>query len=382
MYKCLKVLKIIGRQVKWHIDVLTITRYYWKRFYIHGQTNQNLLQYIIELLFITMWGYWPITLFWKSFGVFPVTLNNHRVPVLLTTFLLVSSPFLFIFIPTIVCDVGMKCTTDSMRILKEIYPGVLNITSTFSRIALLYCVRYKFPKYKKILESYETYSPTSAADVERYKTFTLVSVLLCVGLSVMANVFRFHQFLNMNQPNALVLVLFLYVFVQNLSMCCSETQFAEHCFVLYCKLRNINREIIKLKLGLLMNFSRYLCSLHTNSGSPAIAVDIDARGDPQDGTRSVANAIEALRIRHWLIREAIGCLNSLFGIQLGMSVCTLCIMSFFDIYYETFQEMDNNTLSTVVMYTLQFHFAVRYIGIILISHFTTKQVIGILPIYN
>lgn len=75
------------------------------------------------------------------------------------------------------------------------------------------------------------------------------------------------------------------------------------------------------------------------------------------------------------MRKAVGSLNSMFGVQLGTSVCALCITLFFDIYYETFHAMGNFTLSTLIEYFWILQNATRYIGIILISHFTTKQVI-------
>jgi len=106
----------------------------------------------------------------------------------------------------------------------------------------------------------------------------------------------------------------------------------------------------------------------------ASAIEVGAMQDPLDNVMAAAFAVETLRIRHWLLRQAIGCLNHLFGMQLGMSVCALCVMSFFDIYYETFHVMGKYLMSDLITYSWMLHYAVRYLGIILISHYTTKQV--------
>lgn len=345
-----------------------------------------------------MWAYWPITLFWKTFGVFPVSFNNRqKIPIFFTLFLLFSCIYVFFSIPSIICKIGIECTSDSVRILKQIYPEVVNIMSMLSRIALLYSVRFKFKKYKETLENYETYSPTVASEVRCYKMFTFLTVSMCL-LIVPANVARV-ALLYYEQADRLVIMLYVFIYVQNLTMCCSETQFAEQCYVLYRKFRQINDEIAALG-GLLIDLSGYAayyslrrtgvirhgcCCTSVSSSSTVIIATVDTsccdsrynnKTITSDVSRTVANTVETLRVRHWLLREAIGSLKGLFSIQLGMSVCVLCVMLFFDIYYETFHVMGEFTLSTLIIYFWLFQYAVRYIGIILISHYTTKQVIS------
>lgn len=339
-----------------------------------------------------MWAYWPITLFWKTFGVFPVSLNRYETPILFTIFLLVACIYIIFTVPSIVCSVGLECTSDSIRILKETYPWVINVTSMLSRIALLYNVKMKFQKYKETLENYEAHSPTTTTEIERYKLFTFVTVTLCLVLILPVNAIRVHILLNITKSNGFVIMFYVFIYIQNLTMCCSETQFSEQCFMVYNKLKMINDDIIGLKTGELMHLSRYcvwqingpssVISFQSSSSSSRTSGEINPtnqRNDQNvtpDQTRSVANAVEALRIRHWLLREAIGSLNGLFGIQLGMSVCVLCVMLFFDIYYETFHVMGDFSLSTLtILYTWLLQYAVRYIWIIMISHFTTKQVL-------
>ncbi|XP_016662188.2 uncharacterized protein LOC107884492 [Acyrthosiphon pisum] len=340
--------------------------------------------------------YWPITLFWKAFGVFPASVqggrrnSNTSLPILSTVLLLASSLYALFAGTVVVCRIGEKCTSEAIRILKQIYPGIANVTSMLSRIALSYSVMVGFDKYAETMECYETYSPTTVAEANRYKMFTATAVCACLLLVIPVNAMRLWILWTNNADPTLAIIHFTFIYVQNLTMCCSETQFAEQCFVLYDKLKTVNDDVAVLggPAGL-ARFSRHFRA--TAAAIPeapstaaalvppgaadgaAAAVAVRAAQDPLDSVVAAAVTVETLRIRHWLLREAISCLNRLFGVQLGMSVCALGVMSFFDIYYETFHVMGVYTMSDLVIYSWMLHYAVRYVGIILMSHYTTKE---------
>ncbi|XP_022181995.1 uncharacterized protein LOC111041865 [Myzus persicae] len=335
--------------------------------------------------------YWPITLFWKAFGVFPAASvqgglrnSNTSLPILSTVLLFALSLYSLFAAPVIVCQIGEKCTSESIRILKQIYPGVVNVTSMLSRIGLSYSVTVGFDKYMETMECYETYSPTTVAEARRYRMFTAVAVYACLLLVIPVNLLRFWLLWTDAFDPVMAIVFYAFVYVQNVTMCCSETQFAEQCFVLYCKLKIVNDDVASLggPEGL-ARFSRHFRATATAtpdepstaaSFDPAdVAVAVSEIQNPSDSVVAAAVSVETLRIRHWLLRESIGCLNHLFGVQLGMSVCALCVMSFFDIYYGTFHVMGEYALSNLIIYSWMLHYAVRYAGIILMSHYTTKQ---------
>jgi hypothetical protein len=222
------------------------------------------------------------------------------------------------------------------------------------------------------MECYETYSPTTATDAAQYRVFTATAVCACLLLVVPVNVLRLWMLWTPDGDNPSLMqgvVFYVIVYIQNVTMCCSETQFVQQCFMLYCKLKTVNDNVAELggSAGL-ARFSRH--SRHENAAAtpdaPGIAVAVE--------DAATADAVETLRIRHWLLRESIGCLNRLFGVQLGMSVCALCVMSFFDIYYETFHVMGKYAMSGLIINCWMLHYAVRYMGIILMCHYTTKQV--------
>lgn len=347
--------------------------------------------------------YWPITLFWKAFGVFPASVqggrrnSNMSLPILSTVLLFLSSLYTLFTGPVIVCQIGEKCTSESIRILKQIYPSIVNVTSMLSRVALSYSVTVGFDKYTETMKCYETYSPTTVAEASRYKMFTATVVCACLLLVIPVNTVRLWILWTDSVGPRLAIVYYAFIYVQNLTMCCSETQFAEQCFMLYDKLKAVNDDVTVLSgpTGL-ARFSRHfhattaatpdepgtaaaLTPPSTTDGA-AEAVAVCEVQDPLDSVVAAVVTIEMLRIRHWLLREAIGCLNRLFGVQLGMSVCALCVMSFFDIYYETFHVMGEYVMSDLIIYSWMLHYAVRYVGIVLMSHYTTKQVIHMIHI--
>jgi len=92
------------------------------------------------------------------------------------------------------------------------------------------------------------------------------------------------------------------------------------------------------------------------------------------GEHSMANAIEVIRIRHRLIRDAVYALISLFGVPMGMSLFTLCVMALFDIYYEVFQDMGAKTRSLVFLYMWLLQYSIRFYTIVMTAHNTSKQV--------
>lgn len=333
-------------------------------------------------------AYWPIALFWRMFGVFPANgqdgnrNSNTSLPILSTVLLSTSCVYVLFVGPAVVCRIGDKCSTESIRVLKEMYPNIANVTSMLSRIALLYSVTIGYDKYRETMGCYETYSPTTAAEAGRHRVFTAAAVCSCLLLVVPVNVLRLWMLWTPDgDDTALIegIVFYAFLYVQNVTMCCSETQFVEQCFLLYCKLKAVNNDVVVLGQSAgLARFSRH--SRHAaNAGAATpdasdVAVAEEELQDAPDSVAAIADAVETLRIRHWLLREAIGCLNNVFGVQLGMSVCAVCVMSFFDIYYETFHVMGKYAMSGLIVYCWMLHYAVRYMGIILMSHYTTKQV--------
>lgn len=91
---------------------------------------------------------------------------------------------------------------------------------------------------------------------------------------------------------------------------------------------------------------------------------------PRFRSHATANAVETLRIKHWLARQAVHVLDGLFGMQMGLSVILLWVMAVFDIYYELYRDSPSKAL----IYGWLLQYSLRLTMIILMAHYTTKQV--------
>lgn len=127
----------------------------------------------------------------------------------------------------------------------EIYDRVLASTIFFSRIAVLYRGDWNVSRYRATVAALELYSPTSAAEHRLYRRFSSAVVSLCVAVIVPINVGRLY-YLFAYGAHTSQLIYFLFLNVQNLSMCCVETQFVTQCFVVFVKFREINGELRRL----------------------------------------------------------------------------------------------------------------------------------------
>jgi len=99
-------------------------------------------------------------------------------------------------------------------------------------------------------------------------------------------------------------------------------------------------------------------------------------GDFYGGSReqSIANAVEVIRIRHQLIRDALSVLVDLFGLPVGLSLFTLGVMTLFDIYYQVSDVMGADSRLMIFIYMWLLQYTIRFSTIVVTAHYTTKQV--------
>jgi len=90
--------------------------------------------------------------------------------------------------------------------------------------------------------------------------------------------------------------------------------------------------------------------------------------------QSIANAVEVIRIRHQLIRNALSVLVDLFGLPMGLSLFTLGVMTLFDIYYQVSDVMGANSRLMIFIYMWLLQYTIRFSTIVVTAHYTTKQV--------
>ncbi|VVC31513.1 Hypothetical protein CINCED_3A011505 [Cinara cedri] len=265
--------------------------------------------------------------------------------------------------------------------------SVVAVLSLVSRSIVLYNIVQradKYRKYKTTLKSFDIYSPMTAVVLNQCRSFSLAVFALSALIILPINAIKLYNLYNRHPDKIFVTTYFFFFYAQNLSMCFIENHFVDECFVIYRQFREVNGGLKNIKCELCVDYSRFSVVKETTSSvsnvpSPrAIVYDKDFYNS-KDKEHPLANIVELLKIRHWLIREAVFDLNNLFGIHLGLSLISLGVLSLFDIYTEVFHYFTNTKLdSTMFRSKLLFlgwiaQYSFRLCVITITSHITTKQ---------
>lgn len=182
-----------------------------------------------------------------------------------------------------------------------------------------------------------------------FRIFNWVILLLNGSIILPVNAYRLHSLNQLQYLNNLYpLIFFGIMYAHNLIMCISETRFVLRCYVLYTKFAKINRDADRLNESVLGHGT----SAYVEAGRPLV------------------DSIERLKFRHRLIRDAVDDLNRAFAVPLVMSLCNLCIMAMFDIYYQVInvyvQHTNNRSVVYIYFWITQYMF--RLFMIVMTTH--------------
>lgn len=216
---------------------------------------------------------------------------------------LASCVFNYVLTPYFECQLDDNCVDNLVKSWwTGVYSRSLSISCFVSSVVLWRRYRRTMAAYGRWIELHDAYAATSAAERRAHSRFDLTVVSVCVAVIVPVALYRlYHMYIN--RPGALVY--FVLMYSHNLTMCAFETRFVRFSHVLYAKFVRINRDIKRA----------------------------DERGI-QRSLSPLVDDVEHLKIRHRLIREAVNELNHAFAVPLVMSLCNLCVMATFDIYYQ------------------------------------------------
>lgn len=250
---------------------------------------------------------------------------------------------------------------------------IVSVTGLVSRLAILLKGKGQLVKYKKNLDDFHMFTPMTRSEADGLNKIASRVVICCMLLIVPINMFRCWVLVTIK---TIPIVFVILVYAQNFSMNCVETHFVVLCFVLYQKFVGINRDLMALKINtILRNKYPFVSQTGEKYGKKDSMTEYNA-----DVLRSLAsgypvfNFIEKLKVKHKLVREAVKNLNNIFGIHLGLSLCSLCLYTMFDLYYHL-QGLWNPTKSKVLIYGWILQYTVRFLLVIILAHMTTKQVI-------
>lgn len=325
---------------------------------------------------------WLVRAYWKLCGVLNVDLSYNEFHHVYSVLLLATSAYNFISASLIMCKQDRWCEIFSSNLL-EMYDRVMSLTVFLSRIAIVYNGKRNVTKYRSTILASETYSPASPAELKSRDKFAFIVVMLCLVIILPTNMSRlYYLLLYESNSDVLLLIYYMFVYVQNLSMCCVETQFVVQCFVIYTKFRYINGDLRKLRDNHVnrVKYSFVASSADCDNGNNGERRRAHRAGYETEHHvfyarsrfegRATANTVETLRIRHWLNRQSINTLNDIFGIHMGLSVFYVWMVALFDIYYEIFHDSP----SKLLVYGWIMQYMLRLFMIVLAAHYTTKQV--------
>ncbi|VVC40559.1 7TM chemoreceptor [Cinara cedri] len=342
---------------------------------------------------------YPIAYFWKTCGVFLVDMSYNPFEKWFSAAVFASGLLNVVIAPWSVCMLDGWCTdTAATTTYRRLYTRMMACTSLVSRAAVVYKARRYLVEYKRRENAYDNEWPPSEKDRRLCRAYASTVVSVCLALMVPVNLMRLfllYKSIGDESGSDLVMLLFFFnVYLQNWSMCCMETHFALLCFTVYTKFRSINSQLSVIRWDVMAD-NRYPVALRSrvrptapNAVDHVAEAGRSANGDrntPRTSTSTVVRsvledphgrpleiAVEVLRVRHALARDSVGQLNSMFGVQLVLSLITLCVMILFDIYNEAFHVSGSVSRSKFIYcWLLQYLF--RFFVIVITAHNTTQE---------
>lgn len=350
---------------------------------------------------------WPIVYFWKTCGIFLVDLSYNHFQLWFSVIVFASGVLNIAITPWSVCMLDGWCEDALSTTYRRLYTRMMACTSLMSRVAVVYKVRECLAEYKRREDEYEHNWPLSEPHRRRFRAYASSLATMCLVLIVPTNLMRLYLLYNYEEfGNSMVLLFFFNVYLQNWSMCCMETHFAVLCFTIYLKFRSVNDELATIRTDVMVS-NRYPAALRSVTGHRAEGCRCiscprihqftfdsctndhdccdDEKAAPSRSQRITISApssvlqdrpletvVEMLRVRHSLIRESVDQLNNMFGVQLALSLITLCVMTLFDIYNKAFHVSGSISRSKFIYsWILQYMF--RFSVIIITAHHATQE---------
>lgn len=298
------------------------------------------------------------------------------IKIVFSILLLLSCIHNCVYAAYIVCLLEI-CNSSTSKMVWALFPRVVATTCMISRFMIIYNNINEISKYKTKIKNYELHFPVNTQQENFHRFFIIILTTTCIILILSTNIYRI-ILLYYHVKRIEIIILHLLMYVQNFSMCVTELQFVGYCFGLFLKFKSINEEMSIMKLKTI-NANKYPLILKPDDHIISHCVGLDCNDDLcwRIKVQPVAgNTVELLKMRHQFVSNAVKFLNEMYGIQLGLSLCTLFLMSLFDIYDVVSGDFNVST-TNVLLYGWVMQYSFRFCMIVLIPHATTKQVIKI-----
>lgn len=315
---------------------------------------------------------WPI-LFWNITSNISIDSFYKKWRVVYSTLLMISCVYNFYITPKTVCQLEGDCNHGMSAEVKGIFIRIVAISCFISRLVIVTKGKTQLIRYEKIIEKIHVISPTTHSEVKVLKKISTLLIACCILLTIPANILRIWD---LSYRPDFTIIVFIFMYTQNFSMYCVETQFITLCFVLFRKLVGINRDLMALKIDTVVrNNYPFMTQTQGKHGKINDTCDYNremllslAAGHP------MTDFVEQLKIKHKLVRDAVKTLSDLFGVHMGLSIFVLSLCTMFDMYYFILGVLSLSSYKKV-FYIWILQYTVRFGSITILSHLTTKQVI-------
>jgi len=290
--------------------------------------------------------------------------------------------FNFVMTPYFECQLDGDSCDERVSAMAGIFARSVSITCLVTVVVAWHKYRGATAEYCERAELSDAYTTSATSAKPCYvghATFAGVVLFTCVALIVPVNGFRLFRFV-LDDRSAAVIVYFVLMYSQNLYVCLYETHFVQLFYALYTRFTDLNRDMEAI--GKRIEDGR--CArdeLPPGRDAGWILNDGDDEHRPHYLYNSLAteqplvDAVERLRVKHRLVREAVDALKPAFAVPMGLSLCNLCVMVLFDVYYHLKNSVEHpaGDLATVYIFLWVAQYTFRFFIITMTVDTTIKQ---------
>lgn len=312
-------------------------------------------------------------LVWNIFSIFFIDPCYYKWQITYLILLMISCIFNLYFTPVLTCVVEGACDNSFSSFAKTLSVRVMAINGLISGMIIFFKSRNHLISYTKNLEKYHVLTPMTSFETEMMKKMSYRLAASVFLLTVPVNIVRVWEIMAL-KSNVTTLI-YILMYIQNFTTYCVESHFVVLSYVLYQKLVGINRELMAMKIDTDVR-TKYPFTLQAREpyGKNSYAIDYNAEVlHSLANGRPMTDFLEKLKLKHKLVRDAVNNLNDLFGVPLGLSMCSICFYGF-DLYF--FMQIVNFEDYELKLYVWILQYASRFLTVVIMGNSTTQQVIS------
>lgn len=311
--------------------------------------------------------------FWNMTGVASIDTYYNKWHVIISILLAISCVFNIYITPKTICELEGSCDNSLSTQIKGLFMRTVAFSCLTSKIMAIQKGKTNLVLYQKNIEKFHTMSPMTHSEIRVLRNVSFLLIISCLLLTLPAN---YISIWDISFKSGLSVLGIVFKYIQNFSVYCVETHFMVLCFILYQKFVDINRDLMAIKIDTIIRNKYPFITTRTQKNNQKNNSNCDYNKDVLHflaAGHPMIDFVEQLKLKHKLVREATKNLNDLFGIHLGLSICSLCLFIMFDLYYFFIAIMSQSNYKSII-YGWILQYTVRFGSITILAHLTSKEV--------